>query len=55
MELGEGTVSVNETLIPLVKGDVIFIEKGERVWWEGNFDLVIACAPSWSKEQYISG
>jgi len=52
VEQGEGNVSVNGILSGLCTGDVILIEKGEEVLWEGTLDLIISCAPAWTKEQY---
>jgi mannose-6-phosphate isomerase-like protein (cupin superfamily) len=49
---GEGIVHVNGTSQTLQKGDVILLEKGEQVWWEGNLTLIISCAPAWKAEQY---
>ncbi len=49
---GEGNVTVNNETIPLKKGDVVLIEKGERVWWDGRLVLIIACTPAWNPEQY---
>ncbi len=52
VEKGAGRVCVNDEVLSLGARDVILIEKDQRVWWEGNLDLVISCAPAWTKEQY---
>lgn len=49
---GEGRVSVNGTVEALSAGDVILIEPGEEIWWEGNLTLIISCSPPWTLEQY---
>lgn len=52
IEKGTGEVSINGTQIKVNAGDVISFDSGERIFWNGNFVLVIACAPAWSKEQH---
>ncbi len=52
VEEGEGDVSINNEVASLKKGDVILIEKGERVWWEGGLTLIISCTPAWTSDQY---
>lgn len=52
VESGKGLVSVNGVATPLNKGDVVFIEENELVWWEGKMTLIISCAPAWTKDQY---
>ncbi|HEY0948227.1 MAG TPA: cupin domain-containing protein [Candidatus Paceibacterota bacterium] len=50
---GSGVVSVNGIESKLSQGDVVTIEKGEAVFWEGELTLVIACTPAWTPEQYV--
>ena len=33
------------------KEDIIFINKKEIYYWEGNFTMAIICNPAWTKEQ----
>lgn len=54
VERGEGKVGINDALETLEKGDLVLVEKGDRVWWEGDFTLLISCAPAWTPEQYGS-
>lgn len=49
---GKGTINKsNSESIEFEKGDVIFINKKEIYYWNGNFKLAIVCSPAWSKEQ----
>lgn len=50
---GSGTVCIDGVTLKLSEGDVVAIEKGEAVFWEGELTLVIACAPAWAPEQYV--
>jgi mannose-6-phosphate isomerase-like protein (cupin superfamily) len=52
IEEGSGKVVINSVESAIEKGDVILIEKGERVFWDGTMTLIIACAPAWSPQQY---
>lgn len=49
---GSGKISIENTDISLSKGDVVYIEPNERIFWEGNLTLAISCTPAWSKDQY---
>ncbi len=52
VESGTGMVTVEDKHTTLNKGDVVLIEKGEQVYWEGTLTLIIACTPAWYPEQY---
>jgi len=52
VEEGNGKVVVEEKEIILDKNDLILIEPNERYYWEGNFKLIISCAPAWNPKQY---
>lgn len=52
IEEGSGKVVINDAESLLQKGDVVLIEKGERIFWDGAMVLIIACAPAWSPQQY---
>jgi quercetin dioxygenase-like cupin family protein len=52
VESGSGEVSIDGIPYVIAKGDVVSIEKGEEVFWNGVMTLVIACAPAWTPEQY---
>ncbi len=49
---GEGTIYKKDSEpIDFKKGDIIFINKKDIYYWNGNFKLAIVCSPAWSKEQ----
>lgn len=49
---GKGTINkLNNNSIEFKKGDVIFINKKDIYYWDGDFKLAIVCSPAWSKEQ----
>lgn len=49
---GRGTIfKYGSEPIEFKKGDIIFINKKDIYYWEGNFKLAIVCTPAWSKEQ----
>ena len=47
----EGIHKINSEPIEFNKGDIIFINKKDIYYWDGNFKLAIVCYPAWSKEQ----
>ena len=40
-----------EETIEFKAGDIIFLNKKDIYYWEGNFKVAIVCTPAWSKEQ----
>lgn len=49
---GEGTIYKRDSKpINFEKGDIIFINKQDIYYWNGDFKLAIVCTPAWSKEQ----
>lgn len=52
VESGSGTVVIDTVETVIKTGDVILYQRGERVFWEGEFTLVIACTPVWTAEQH---
>lgn len=52
VESGEGTVTVEGAITTLAPGDVVILEKGESMSWEGNMVLIIFCSPAWHPGQY---
>lgn len=55
VESGNGEVSINGIVHTIQKGDVISVEKDEKVFWDGVMTLIIACAPAWTPGQYATG
>ena len=49
---GKGKVCVEDKEYQLHKEDMIFIDKGERYYFEGNMLLFVPCTPAWSPEQH---
>ena len=41
----------DDKTIQFSKGDIIFINKKDIYYWNGNFEIAIVCTPAWSKEQ----
>ena len=41
-----------EETIEFKAGDIIFLNKKDIYYWEGNFKVAIVCTPAWSKEQW---
>ena len=49
---GDGTIyKKDDESINFRSGDIIFINKKDIYYWNGNFKLAIVCTPAWSKEQ----
>lgn len=49
---GQGHLQTEGSSHSLSPGDVVSIQKGEAVAWEGTLTLIIAAAPAWYPEQY---
>lgn len=50
---GEGSVQKKgEDKCELAVGDVVHFSPGERVRWEGELDLVIACSPAFDPSKH---
>lgn len=49
---GKGQVTINGLTKRLSKGDVVFIDKGEKYFWNGNMEMVMPCTPAWNPEQH---
>jgi mannose-6-phosphate isomerase-like protein (cupin superfamily) len=52
VEAGKGSVTINGAQSEIEKGDVIFYDKNEEVFWEGELVLITVCTPAWTKEQH---
>ena len=49
---GDGTIyKKDKSKMNFKKEDIIFINKKEIYYWEGNFTMAIICNPAWTKEQ----
>lgn len=49
---GSGRVIVEGEEVKFGEGDLIFINPGEKYFWEGDFTMFVPCAPAWYPEQY---
>jgi len=49
---GEGKIVVEGKEIKLKKEDMILIEVGERIYWDGNMKMYVSCNPAWYPEQH---
>ena len=49
---GEGTFNKKDNEpVQFKKGDIIYIDKKEIYYWNGNFKVSMVCTPAWTKEQ----
>lgn len=48
---GEGRISLKNEIINFKQGDVIFIDKKDIYYWNGNCKIIMICTPAWYKEQ----
>lgn len=49
---GVGTIHKKDVdFIQFSKGDIIFINKKDVYYWDGNFKVALICTPAWSKKQ----
>lgn len=48
---GSGTITMKNETISFSKGDVIFIDKGDIYFWNGDCKIIMVCSPAWYKEQ----
>lgn len=48
---GKGQFVSKDERVDLAKGDIIYIDKNDIYFWNGNFKLAMICSPAWTKEQ----
>ena len=48
---GSGTINKKDEIVSFQKGDVIFIDKNEVYFWNGDCKIIMVCTPAWYKEQ----
>lgn len=51
---GEGHVYIEDKECMVQKGDMVFIEPGEKYYWNAHVVMTISCTPAWSKDQQKS-
>jgi mannose-6-phosphate isomerase class I len=49
---GDGTLNKEDEEIKFNKGDMVFIDKGEKYYWNANCTASMSCTPAWYPEQY---
>lgn len=49
---GFGKVVIEDKEVDIQEGDLVFIEPGEKYFWNGNLTLFIASTPAWCLEQH---
>jgi len=49
---GSGKIFIEDKEYVLEQGTEVLIEPNEKYSWEGNFTLIISCAPAWYPEQH---
>lgn len=49
---GSGSLKVNETTVDFAAGDSLFVDKGEKYYWQGSFTSYMACTPAFYPEQH---
>ena len=48
---GSGKINKKDQTINFIQGDVIFIDKKEIYYWDGDCKIIMICTPAWYKEQ----
>ena len=49
---GGGKIGKDDgTIFEFKKGDIVYIEPGEKYYWDAKCELVIACTPRWTPDQ----
>lgn len=48
---GEGSINLRNEIEEFKQGDVIFINKKDVYYWNGNCKIIMVCSPAWYKEQ----
>lgn len=49
---GSGKVVVEDKEVYFHEKDMLLIEPGEKVYWEGNFKMFVSCTPAWYSQQH---
>ncbi len=49
---GSGRLVTETENIALTAGDVVYIPRGEKYYWEGTLTVVIPATPAWYPEQH---
>lgn len=50
---GKGTIITGDgNKQSFVKGDIVYIEAGEKYYWEADCEMLIPCTPAWTIRQH---
>lgn len=49
---GSGKLVTPTQEVNLAAGDVVYIPRGEKFYWEGNMTVVLPTTPAWSLQQH---
>lgn len=49
---GGGKIVIEGEEIELNKEDMILIEAGEKIYWDGDMKMYVSCNPAWHHEQH---
>ena len=49
---GSGKLIVENKEVLLGEGDLVWIEPGEKYFWDGHMTLLMSCTPAWYPEQH---
>jgi mannose-6-phosphate isomerase-like protein (cupin superfamily) len=51
---GSGRLVTETGEVYLGVGDVVYIPRGEKYFWEGNLTVILPATPAWHPEQHIT-
>ncbi|MEK7513472.1 MAG: cupin domain-containing protein [Patescibacteria group bacterium] len=49
---GSGKLVIEGKEVAFSEGDLILIDKNEKYYWQGNFEIFAPCVPAWYPEQH---
>jgi mannose-6-phosphate isomerase-like protein (cupin superfamily) len=49
---GSGTLTVDDSTVDFDEGDSLYVDAGEKYFWQGNFTSYMACTPAFYPEQH---
>ncbi|MFZ5982609.1 MAG: cupin domain-containing protein [Patescibacteria group bacterium] len=49
---GGGKIVIEGEEVSLSEKDLIYIEPGERFYWEGDMKMIVSCHPAWYAKQH---
>lgn len=49
---GTGKLVVEGQEVNFSEGDLILIDKNEKYYWQGNFEIFAPCVPAWYPQQH---